>query len=364
MCTEVQPRRGRNLPPNSLDSRAKKLNPQDRDDYDFSQRWLAENANDAYKDPNSGLVLGLTTMTEVSLCKAHSSALYRAKKKHDNINNPSPPPSPSGSNEVLSHHPGNSPNVCAHDFVPTPSTSSPLMMSHSPLSMNGADPQPSSSMSTSILPSSTNSATLTPAKRKRGRPAGSMSTQLPTSASKLNNPISSASSHLASLSLASRASNTFGTGGHNSNSNAMHITSPTLLSRAIPSLQPLQPLQPRMNSQQHATNLAASNISASASIVETISLRAPIQPHQAPQYFLRNLAITNNFTFRDCLREIDQLPPPPLGKKIVIHSADGDRTYPMDTPIRGVIPAGLSGGPHVELVLALVDVAKVDWTRI
>lgn len=356
MCTEVQPRRGRNLPPNSLDSRAKKLNPQDRDDYDFSLRWLAENANDVYKDPNPGLVLGLSTMTEVSLCKAHSSALYRAKKKHDNINSDninglSPPPSPSEStHEVLSHHPGPG-NVMPHDFVPTPSTSSPLMITHSSLSGSSGEPSPSPSFSSSIIPTSTISS---PLKRKRGRPAGSMSSQLPTSSTKQANLVS----HLASLGLSNSPTNTFASS--NNRGNNMQVTSPTLLTRGINSM--LQPLQPRMG--QHAAALAASGLPSPPSIVETISLRAQLQPSQPPQYFLRNLAITNNFTFSDCLREIDGMPPPPQGKKIVILSAEGDRTYPMGTPIRSVIPAGMSGGTHVELVLALVDVPTVDWNRI
>jgi len=121
------------------------------------------------------------------------------------------------------------------------------------------------------------------------------------------------------------------------------------------------PLQPRPNS-QHPAGLAASNLPSPSSIVETISLRSQLQPSQTPQYFLRNLAITNNFTFSDCLREIE-MPPPPPGKKIVILNAESDRTYPMGTPIRSVISSGIGGSTHVELVLALVDVTKVDWNR-
>ncbi|KAI9308368.1 hypothetical protein BJ944DRAFT_260344 [Cunninghamella echinulata] len=80
-CDNIQPRRGRNLPGGSLDSRAKKLNPMDSDDYDFSIDWLTQNAHIMYKD-NNNQVIGLLEANEVSLCKAHSSTLYRAKKRH------------------------------------------------------------------------------------------------------------------------------------------------------------------------------------------------------------------------------------------------------------------------------------------
>ncbi|KAI7857365.1 hypothetical protein BDC45DRAFT_603433 [Circinella umbellata] len=94
ICEEVQPRRGKNLPEGSLDSRAKKLHPQDKEDYEFSMNWLSEHAHTIYKN-ESGTVVGLRDVSEVSLCKAHSSTLYRAKKRHERSKNQAPP-SPSG----------------------------------------------------------------------------------------------------------------------------------------------------------------------------------------------------------------------------------------------------------------------------
>ncbi|SAL95275.1 hypothetical protein [Absidia glauca] len=81
-CDNVQPRRGKNLPGGSLDSRAKKLHRADKEDYDFSIQWLTENAHSIFKNEHDQ-VTGLTLADEVSLCKAHSSTLYRAKKRHE-----------------------------------------------------------------------------------------------------------------------------------------------------------------------------------------------------------------------------------------------------------------------------------------
>ncbi|KAI8987707.1 hypothetical protein BDF20DRAFT_284846 [Mycotypha africana] len=120
-------------------------------------------------------------------------------------------------------------------------------------------------------------------------------------------------------------------------------------------------------------------------IIETVSLRPSLPPHPNPtspytaavgsaataattddnnynaRYYFRNLAITDNFTFRDLLAEVDiQGSPPPPGKRIVISDLSSERIYPLDRPIRDVITKPTS--THIELCLGLVDKPSIDWS--
>ncbi|CEP06914.1 hypothetical protein [Parasitella parasitica] len=122
-CSETQPRRGKNLPEGGLDSRAKKLSPQDRDDYEFTLKWLDEFTHSIYRDRDHHIV-GLNDLTEVSLCKAHSSTLYRAKKRHQrNMSQQQAPPSPADSNGTMMEDVHRSSSVDSYPLLPQPSPS-------------------------------------------------------------------------------------------------------------------------------------------------------------------------------------------------------------------------------------------------
>ncbi|KAI9277413.1 hypothetical protein BY458DRAFT_504911 [Sporodiniella umbellata] len=215
-CPELQPRRGKNLPQGTLDSRAKKLH-KDDPDYEFSIRWLEENAHVMYRGLNG--VTGLDQWTEVSLCKAHSSTLYRAKKRYE--------------------RPPDGTMIRTTQSTKRPRSTTPV-------------PRASQSMD--------------------GRYRADW---LPP------------------------------------------------------------PFQ---------------------TTVETVSL---CSKHENTAYFFRNLAITDNFTFRDLLNEIDMTGTPPAGKRIVI--SDQEKLYPLDQPIRSVIKRPRSS--HIELFLSVADKPSIDWNR-
>jgi hypothetical protein len=89
-------------------------------------------------------------------------------------------------------------------------------------------------------------------------------------------------------------------------------------------------------------------------VVETVSLKSMHQD----EYYFRNLAITNTFTFRDLLAEIEIIGSPPPGKRVVI--SDNDRViYPMDQPIQSVIRKPPM--THIELSLGLLDQPSINW---
>ncbi|KAG2188556.1 hypothetical protein INT44_001310 [Umbelopsis vinacea] len=252
-CPEMHPRRGKNLPPNTVDSRSKRLVPSEVEDYQITMDWLEQNANDRYKDTEGRLP---PNISEFALCKAHSSSLYRAKKRAE-------------SNLALR---------AEQDYT----SSAQLPMSLPP----GFEPTPSSS-----------------AKRKRLEDNVGLMRRM---------------QHRASFPMAT----------------PYHV-------------RPQQPLT-------------------FGPVVETISLRSALTEQErnnpslissAATYYLRNLAITDTFTFRDILREIDltgNAPPP--GKKIVITNIENDRTFPMDIPIRSAI----QGRPHIDLCIDLQDIVSFN----
>lgn len=276
-CSETQPRRGKNLPENGLDSRAKKLSPQDKDDYEFTLKWLDEFAHPIYRDRQHH-ILELTKLTEVSLCKAHSSTLYRAKKKHQR--NHQAPPSPADS--VVDNR---SSSVESYLLLPQPTTG--LAAKVRELSFQ-PPPPPDFSMMTSS--SST--------KRKRLNHPPSSSTSTPLfQYYNTRQPTSSFSSQL-----------------------------------------------PPLHLQSH--------------VIETVSLKS--SPSIGDNvYYLRNLAITDTYTFRDLLSEIDFAGSPPPNKRIII--SDGKRVFPLGQAIRSVIK--YPNETHVELYLGLADKPSINWSH-
>jgi hypothetical protein len=90
-------------------------------------------------------------------------------------------------------------------------------------------------------------------------------------------------------------------------------------------------------------------------VIETVSLRPLSSPDM---YYFRNLAITDSFTFRDLLAEIDMTGSPPPGKRIVI--SDAEKFYPLDQAIRSVIRRPNS--THLELCLGLTDKPSINWS--
>lgn len=271
----MQPRRGKNLPFGGLDSRAKKLHREDGDDFEFSIKWINENAHNMYKDQHN-TVVGVRDLSEVSLCKAHSSTLYRAKKRHERLNGP----------ESIYHSTVVSGGLAAKvreiAFNNTPD-------------IKRDDPMPDfSSLSHS-----------TSSKRKR---IIKTSPKLETRPS-VSTPL-----------YGSRNNHGF--------------------------VQPNFPSQlPPLHQQYSKPQI----------VIETVSLKAS---DRQMYYYFRNLAITDSFTFRDLLAEIDMTGSPPQGKRIVI--SDADKFYPLDQAIRSVIRRPLS--THLELSLGLTDKPSINWS--
>lgn len=243
----MHPRRGKNLPPNTVDSRSKRLSASEPEDYQITIAWLEQHANERYRDTEGNLP---PNISEFALCKAHSSSLYRARKRAELNMAQRDQQFPTSSQVTMSLPAG---------FVPTPSSS---------------------------------------AKRKRAEQGMEDMRRM---------------QRRASLSIG----NPYGE----------------------------QPM-------------------GFGQVVETISLRSALtdqernDPNIMPSgtYYLRNLAITDTFTFRDILREIDLTGTAPPGKKIVITNIENDRTYPMDIAIRSVI----WGKPHAELCIGVQDVVSFN----
>lgn len=76
-------------------------------------------------------------------------------------------------------------------------------------------------------------------------------------------------------------------------------------------------------------------------------------------YYIRNLAITDTYTFRDLLSEIDFAGSPPPNKRITI--SDGERVFPLGQAIRSVIRYPTE--THVELYLGLAEKASINWSN-
>lgn len=377
-CDEMQPRRGKNLPEGSLDSRAKKLVPNDKDDYEFSIWWLSENASPVYRD-ESRQVVGLRNVSEVSLCKAHSSTLYRAKKRHERGKNQAPP-SPADSNGIdtamMDAIPAHSstanhgrpysdpyplqPQLHHHYQIPPPY---PTHMRESSLAAKVRDmkcdhqPPPDFSTmtsSTSLKRKRTNNMSL-----DQQRPHSSASTPLYATgmAPLLSHPPPSSSSSAVSAST------------------SRHETPDSFTPHQLPPLQSREPLSILSSSLQHSlqvtplysqkqdppsppTPVVKNN--EPEIVVETVSLKTFPTPECPSTYHVRNLAISDTFTFRDLLQEVDMIGTPPPGKKIVISDEKNEMVFPLDQAIRSVFRRPSS--THMELCVSLSDKPSIDWS--
>ncbi|KAI9494640.1 hypothetical protein BDB00DRAFT_871191 [Zychaea mexicana] len=413
---EVQPRRGKNLPEGSLDSRAKKLHPQDKEDYEFSMNWLSEHAHAIYKD-ESGTVVGLRDLSEVSLCKAHSSTLYRAKKRHERGRNQAPP-SPADSNgidmvmdrdsyplhphpnhhygppppllegggiaakvrEMQYHHPHHHHHHHHHQYRSSTPPDFSMMQPSSSLKRKRISKQqqqqhpsspsekPHSSASTPLYatgmapllshhPSSSSSSSSGTALSPRGHDPAESSFSLP--------PLHSRASSLSALS--------------SSFQNHLHLSGPYPTTSAYPAAAaaaaatatqppPPPPRQPSSSTPPLQVATSANSTSTGGSggspplpqqlkSLETVSLKSMDTPSK---YYFRNLAITDTFTFRDLLKEIDMTGTPPAGKRIVVSDEKNETFFPLDQAIRSVIQRPLS--THMELCLGLSDKPSIDWS--
>ncbi|OBZ89385.1 hypothetical protein A0J61_02563 [Choanephora cucurbitarum] len=396
-CQEVQPRRGKNLPEGGLDSRAKKLHREDTDDYEFSIRWINENAHAMYKD-ESGQVVGLRDLIEVSLCKAHSSTLYRAKKRHERTKDFSmPPPAPLGS---LPPPSSNAP--------PSPADSNemhynPYPMNQSIVSSGGLAAKvreisslqhPQQMVRMHDTPDFSRMTHSTSNKRKRIykhavqksppkieantiRPHSSISTPLYGTPRQDNmfmqphypfTPSTSANHNPHIQEFQPAHDNIQTVDSFPSQLPPLH-PSRGIANMASPPQQQQQLVYPLESPRPTATKSMINTsvpmpepMDISPLMVETVSLR-PLIPSSASSsasdnYYFRNLAITDTFTFRDLLAEIDMTGSPPPGKRIVI--SDADKFYPLDQAIRSVIRRPTS--THLELCLGLTDKPSIDWS--
>ncbi|ORX45868.1 hypothetical protein DM01DRAFT_1349225 [Hesseltinella vesiculosa] len=384
-CDELQPRRGKNLPENGLDSRAKKLNKTDKQDYDFTIRWLQDHAHSIYRDERNRII-GLEQQAEVGLCKAHSSTLYRAKKRWEREHRSSspmdlmdrdPPSSSSSSSSMggiarkIQEFQYNQPAVhnMEPDLTMTPSTSykrkridAPQASASTPIFASG----PLMKAAQHSMSSPPMSFQLPPLHQTPPSP----SPQPPSSVSSSLNTLSSSLQHQLYLTPKHRPNMLRHPSPHHHPHPPHHLPPPTPQSPLHQQPQPMHPPHhsspstPPLatpNQQQHSPTspLPSLLLPVQHPQVETVSLKS--MPSDDPTiYFIRNLAITDTFTFRHLLDETDITDAPPPGKRIIITDTTNDRIFPLSQAIRSVLPNPSS--THVEFCLGLTDKAPFDWS--
>ncbi|ORZ07625.1 hypothetical protein BCR42DRAFT_397167 [Absidia repens] len=310
-CEETQPRRGKNLPQHCLDSRAKKLNQADKEDYDFAIQWLQENAHAIYRDAASNQVVDLSNQTEVGLCKAHSSTLYRAKKRWEKETFTSTPASPS-------------------DYMDT-----------------NMDFTPSNSNSTNNHTATTSSALVATSKTSSTSSSSSSSTRIKTEMGGGLAPIKSEIG-----------------GGLAAKVKELSQHPPPPPTPQLPSDLNIIPStsHKRKRIDQNGLSTKTQQLPSSGSaMLPHSSASTPFMPSDEPCiYFIRNLAITDTFTFRHLLDETDITGAPPPGKRIIIADPTSERIFPLSQAIRSVLPRPVSS--HVEFCLGLTDKTSIDWS--
>lgn len=368
-------------------------------------KWLNENAHPCYHD-EAGNVPEAHLISEVALCKAHSSTLYRAKKKHlTDVSKVEAPPSPTDSTSVetpppvpLTYEQVEQPQQFAQGVINSSllpndpyysrkSMQNPVFrdggLADRVRRLNTPSFPPTDELSApSIKPTATTSASL-----KRKRTKQSVAEDEPFPRKTASTPLKHAGQKAPSR-------------------NTVRFFEPPATQQHTPHesrqvLPPqhstqLAPLKPRRGSHAHTSSLsslsaimqqqlrlqpsAAPHSTGSSSyanypyqphqqsgvcIVETVSLRSlPQFSHDprknVPTYLVRNLAISDTFTFRDILEEIEMNAPPPPGKRIVISDANNEIVFPMDLAIRSVIKD--PSEPHVDLCVGLADLPSIDWS--
>lgn len=389
-------------------------------------KWLTDHAHGMHKDEH-GVVVGLSDMAQVSLCKAHSSTLYRAQKKHERSKQQpslppptiSPPPEYNGFMDMDYHRPMDYYHHHHHHPPPPPPQSAP----YQPMMIDGR-----SSLAARVRnmgrieqyhgepPDLSNMSSSTSLKRKRTEGAARSSASTPL----LAHPYTSPSSPIPHVDNNNNNNNNNNNGScfsmhqlpplqqqpppppppsagphhplphhhhhppppphHPHHHQAPSPRNPTASMSALPLPRQYQPssddgipggLSRRMSSPQYhfqqspppgpapfASCSSSSSPSLDAPSVDTVSLKS--SNTQQPTYYVRNLAITDLFTFRDLLTEVEMIGSPPAGKRIVISDEKNERIYPMDQPIRSVIRRPVS--THVELCLGLKDTPSIDWS--
>ncbi|KAI9473736.1 MAG: hypothetical protein EXX96DRAFT_541405 [Benjaminiella poitrasii] len=380
-CSEMQPRRGKNLPEGGLDSRAKKLSPHERDDYEFTLHWLNEYAHEIYRD-NYHRIVDLSELKEVSLCKAHSSALYRAKKKHQRntttIDQTQAPPSPADSNSTTMME---DVRMTSAYLLPQPSSSSiitggglaakvrEISSQYSLMSEQPLLPEPFANTMT-VSTSMKRRRTMTHGSRNIG-PSSSASTPLLHTSSSSNNQNYQPSSHnlhlMSSRQFTPKVNHSFtpqqqlpplhlralATSNNNTPYSSNLLSSPT---RTVTS-----PLIPMSSS---SPSPFLNNGNSTTKVIETVSLKGspslnPNYDKDGDIYYIRNLAITDTYTFQDLLLEIDFAGSPPPGKKVIISDLKRERIFPLGQAIRSVIRYPTD--THVEFYLDLSEKPSIDW---
>lgn len=329
-----------------MDSRAKKLTPQDRDDYEFTIKWLDEFAHSIYRN-REHRVIGLNELNEVSLCKAHSSTLYRAKKRHQrNMNQQQAPPSPADSNgtlmEDINRH--RSSSVDSYPLLPQPYTNNPqvaggaLAAKVREISFQQYNTSESPDFSTM-----TNS---TSVKRKRTNDKPNSSASTPLFYSNQHPYTNTTTTTIQHLHNTRQPTHSF-----SSQLPPLHLRTPSLNSLS-------STLQHQLHVSPAYTRPPPPPIY--TKVIETVSLKSTMSSSDEV-YYIRNLAITDSYTFQDLLSEIDFAGSPPPGKRVVISDISRERIFPLGQAIRSVIR--YPHDTHVEFYLGLSDKASIDWNN-
>jgi hypothetical protein len=266
--------------------------------------------------------------------------LYRAKKRHQrNLNQQQAPPSPADSNgtlmEDINRH--RSSSVDSYPLLPQPYNSNQQVgggaLAAKVREISFQQYNTSESPDFSMMTSSTS------VKRKRTneKPSSSASTPLfysnqhPYTIQHLHNtrqPTNSFSSQLPPL----------------------HLRTPSLSS-----------LSSTLQHQLHVSpNYTRPPPPIYSKVIETVSLKSTMSSSDEV-YYIRNLAITDSYTFRDLLSEIDFAGSPPPGKRVVISDIHKERIFPLGQAIRSVIR--YPQDTHIEFYLGLADKASIDWNN-
>ena len=348
-------------------------------------KWLDEFTHSIYRDRDHQIV-GLNDLTEVSLCKAHSSTLYRAKKRHQrNMNQQQAPPSPADSNGTMMEDVHRSSSVDSYPLLPQPSPNyynnvvggGALAQKVREISFqqqyNNKNRQESMAESPdfSMMTASTSAV-----KRKRTStiskpPNASASTPLLYSNKHhaqhphhhhhhlhhqhpppLPPSLSSQQQHQQQQPAVARPNHSF-----SSQLPPLHLRTPSLSSLSS-TLQHQLHVTPSYNSTRPMIPPTYSKV------IETVSLKSsPSLNNNDDQqvYYIRNLAITDSYTFRDLLSEIDFAGSPPPGKRVVISDLKRERIFPLGQAIRSVIRYPTD--THVEFFLGLSEKASIDWNN-
>jgi hypothetical protein len=289
---------------------------------------------------------GLRDLTEVSLCKAHSSTLYRAKKRNERDKEPNAPPSPADSTQQDPYNPY--PSISTGGLAAKVREISSNQYPQQVLRMNEIPDFNRMSSSTSM-------------KRKRSTFKKHQSTEEPIPvSSSISTPLYASSSRINPFLPPQQQQQQNYIQQQQQQQQQIHNTD------NYPSqLPPLQRSNNEPDNPQIYPNdtnvsprptflLPKQDLEPIPIVIETVSLKSS----ESSMYYFQNLAITDTFTFRDLLNEIDIIGSPPPGKRIVI--SDNKKFYPLDQPIRHVIQRPASN--HLELYLGLTDKPSINWS--